>query len=53
MRKNIRKAFITLTYRSMSEDFDEQDETVQDLLDFLVDWLINHILRVDMTLVQK
>lgn len=38
---------------SMSEDFDEQDETVQDLLDFLVDWLINHILRVDMTLVQK
>ena len=38
---------------SMSEDYDEQDETVQDLLDFLVDWLINHILRVDMTLVQK
>ena len=38
---------------SMSEDYDEQDETVQEILDFLVDWLINHILRVDMTIVKK
>ena len=38
---------------SMSEDYDEQDETVQEILDFLVDWLINHLLRVDMTIVKK
>lgn len=37
---------------SLSEDFEEQNETVEDILDFLIDWLINHIQRVDMLLVK-
>ena len=33
---------------ALEEDFDEQNEAVQNLLDFLVNWLINHIMKVDM-----
>ena len=33
---------------SIEEDFNEQNEAVQNLLDFLINWLINHILKVDM-----
>ena len=32
----------------IGQDFDEQNEAVQNLLDFLINWLINHILKVDM-----
>ena len=36
----------------LSGSEDEQDEIAQDLLDFLTDWLINHIQRVDKKLVK-
>ena len=37
---------------AIEDDFDEQEEAVQHLLDFLVDWLINHIMKVDMLYVK-
>lgn len=38
---------------SIADDFDEQNEAVQHLLDFLVNWLINHIMKVDMLYTEK
>lgn len=32
----------------VENDFDSQNETVENLLDFLVNWLVNHIQKVDM-----
>lgn len=37
----------------MSSDFDEQNEMIENLLDFLVNWLINHICKLDMLLPKK
>lgn len=38
---------------SVENDFEGQDETVENLLDFLVNWLVSHILKVDMMYVEK
>lgn len=38
---------------SIAEDYDEQNEAVENLLDFLVTWLINHIMKVDMLYTEK
>ncbi len=38
---------------SITDDFDEQNDAVQHLLDFLVTWLINHIMKVDMLYTEK
>lgn len=37
---------------AIENDLDGQNETVENLLDFLVNWLINHIKKVDMLLVK-
>ena len=36
----------------VDDDPESQDETVSNLLDFLVNWLINHIQKVDMLYVK-
>lgn len=36
---------------SLENDYDGQNETVENLLEFLVNWLINHIMKVDMLFV--
>ncbi len=38
---------------SLSDDFEAQNETIENILEFLINWLINHILKVDMLLVGK
>ena len=38
---------------SLSDDFEEQNETIESILEFLINWLVNHILKVDMLLVGK
>ena len=38
---------------TLSDDYDEQNETIENILEFLINWLINHILKVDMLLVGK
>ena len=38
---------------SLSDDFEEQNKAVEELLDFLVSWLTDHIMKVDMLYVQK
>lgn len=38
---------------TLSDDYDEQNETIENILDFLINWLVNHILKVDMLLVGK
>ena len=35
-------------FDAIEEDPDSQDEIVEKLLDFLVTWLITHIMKVDM-----
>lgn len=37
---------------ALENDLDEQNETVENLLEFLAGWLINHIKKVDMLLVK-
>ena len=37
---------------SAEDNFELQNETVQNLLSFLVNWLISHILKVDMLYVK-
>lgn len=37
---------------SIANNFEEQNETIEELLNFLVDWLINHIQKVDMLFVK-
>lgn len=38
---------------SIENDFKKQNETVQSLLTFLMNWLVNHILEEDMMYVKK
>ena len=38
---------------SLSDDFEEQNKAVEELLDFLISWLTDHIMKVDMLYVQK
>ncbi len=33
---------------SLENDLEQQNETVESILEFLVNWLINHILKVDL-----
>lgn len=40
-------SLVQIDLDEVENDFDSQNETVERLLDFLVNWLINHILKVD------
>lgn len=40
----------SLDIDALEYDLEEQNETVENLLDFLINWLINHIQKVDMLL---
>lgn len=37
---------------AIEDDCEEQNETIEELLNFLVDWLIHHIQKVDMLFVK-
>lgn len=38
---------------SLGDDFTSQNETAEELLGFLTQWLVNHIMNVDMLYVKK
>ncbi len=42
----------SLDLDELENDLEAQKEVIQNLLDFLINWLVNHILKVDMLLVQ-
>ena len=40
-------------FDSLGEDFNSQNDTAEELLGFLANWLVTHILQVDMLYVKK
>lgn len=46
--RKFEEALLDFDLDSIEDDFDGQNEAVQNLLDFLINWLTNHIMKVDM-----
>ena len=48
LHRKFEESLMEFDFDAIEEDPDSQDEIVEKLLDFLVTWLITHIMKVDM-----